>query len=241
MTNYDNEGSEVMNYTVVLSGGKGIRLGQERPKQYIEVNGKPIIGYCLDTFQKHDRIDGIVIVADNGWHEYIKNYISTNGIDKFVCFAPAGISRQHSILNGLKALKEQKVQDDSIVIIHDAARPNVSKEIIDSCIDQLMNYDCAMPILPVKDTVYMSENGKEISSLLNRDTLFAGQAPESCRLGQYYSINAELTDVELQEVRGTSAIAYSKGLSVGLFPGSEKNYKITTASDLEKFMQEIEG
>lgn len=228
-------------YALVLSGGKGVRLGLDVPKQYIEVGNKPIIGYCLDTFQKHEQIDGIVIVIDDSWREYVQAYIRKEAIDKFMFFSPAGKSRQHSILNGLTAMKENGVQDDSVIIIHDAARPNVSDEIIDSCIEKMADYDCAMPVLPVKDTVYVSNDRKTISSLLDRDTLYAGQAPESCRLGKYYEANMVLTDEEIENVRGTSAIAYEKGLTVGLFPGSERNYKITTVVDLEKFKREIEG
>ena len=232
---------KVKKYALVLSGGKGVRLGLDKPKQYIEVNDKPIIGYCLDTFQRHANIDGIVIVIDDSWREYVQSYIREEGIDKFLCFAPAGKSRQHSILSGLKAMKENGISDDSVVIIHDAARPNVSAEIIDTCIEKMEDYDCAMPVIPVKDTVYVSNDGKTIGALLDRDTLFAGQAPESCRLGSYYEANMTLSDEEIEGVRGTSAIAYEKGLTVGLFPGSESNYKITTAADLEKFKRETEG
>lgn len=230
-----------MVYALILSGGKGVRLGNDRPKQYLEIGNKPIIGYSLDAFQKHSGIDGIVIVADSLWQDYISAYVENNSIDKFVLFAPAGQSRTHSILNGLKIMKEYGMDDDSIVIVHDAARPNVTDEIIDNCINLMTEFDCVMPVIPVKDTVYMSEDKKTISSLLNRSTLWAGQAPESVRLGQYLSIIQNMTDDELCSISGTSAVVYEKGFNVGLFDGDEANYKITTVSDLEKFRREIEG
>jgi D-ribitol-5-phosphate cytidylyltransferase len=226
---------------LILSGGTGTRLGGAIPKQYIEVDDKPVIGYCLDTFEQHSRVDQIVIVAADTWQNFIAVYVENAGISKFVGFAPAGKSRQHSILSGLEKIKALGASDDDIVIIHDAARPCVSNEIIDGCIDTLDNYNCAMPVISVKDTVYYSDDGKNISSLLNRDKLFAGQAPESCKFGKYYRINKELSDDELSRVRGTSAIAYDKGLNVGLFPGSEANYKITTVEDLNKFKLEVEA
>ena len=230
-----------MVYALILSGGKGVRLGGDIPKQYIEVGGKPVIGYSLDTFQKHEKIDGIVIVADTSWQDYLSKYIENNGISKFSVFAPAGISRTHSILNGMKALKDINAEDDAIVIVHDAARPGVTDSIIDGCVAGLDENDCAMPVLPVKDTVYLSKDHKTISSLLKRDELVAGQAPESVRLGQYYGIISAKTDEELMSISGTSAVVYESGLKVGLFEGSEKNYKITTTADLEKFRREIEG
>ncbi len=230
-----------MVYALILSGGKGIRLGGDIPKQYIEVGNKPVIGYSLDTFQNNEKIGGIVIVADISWQDYLSKYNEANGINKFAYFAPAGISRTHSILNGMKAMKDNGVDDDAIVIVHDAARPGVTDGIIEGCIDNLENYDCAMPVLPVKDTVYLSTDHKTISSLLKRDELVAGQAPESVRLGQYYGIISSKTDEELMSISGTSAVIYESGLKVGLFEGSEKNYKITTTADLEKFRREIEG
>ncbi|MBR1821156.1 MAG: 2-C-methyl-D-erythritol 4-phosphate cytidylyltransferase [Clostridia bacterium] len=225
---------------IVLSGGTGTRFGSETPKQYLCVQGKPIIGYCLDTFQHSELIQSIVIVANSRWHDFLKEYIEDNKLTKFVCFAEAGRSRQRSIVNGLNQVKNHGVSDDEKIIIHDAARPFVTEDLIASCIQILDEYDCSMPVVSVKDTVYYSEDGEKISSLLNRDKLFAGQAPEGCHLGTYLAINTELTDDELDAVRGTSAIAFEKGLSIGLFPGSERNYKITTIEDYEKFRLEVE-
>ena len=227
-----------MVYTLILSGGKGVRLGTDIPKQYIEVNKKPIIGYCIDEFQKHPLVDRIVIVSALEWNDLLQSYISAEKINKCIGFANSGISRQHSILSGLSRIKELGGRADDKIIIHDAARPRVSPELITRCISILEHYDCAMPVLPMKDTVYLSEDGRKITSLLNRETIFAGQAPEGVHLGTYYNINICLTDEELCMVKGTSSIAFQKGLSVGLFPGDESNYKITTIEDLNRFLLE---
>lgn len=226
---------------LVLSGGVGTRLGKSIPKQYLKVNGKPIICYCLEVFQNNPQISHIAIVADSSWQEQIKKWIEANGIDKFVSFADAGKSRQHSILNGLREIKRIGGKNDDLVIIHDAARPCVTMSIIDNCISLLEDFDCSMPVITVKDTVYLSEDGRKIEALLNRDHVFAGQAPEGCHLGSYLHINEVLSDDQLEKVRGTSAIAFEYGLTVGMFPGEETNYKITTKEDLEKFKLEMEG
>ena len=229
-----------MGFALVLSGGKGVRLGNIIPKQYLEISNKPIIGYCLDTFQSNDNIDGIYIVLDDHWKNYVLSYIEENNISKFKGFASSGVSRSHSILNGLSEMKSHDLLYNSIVIIHDAARPNVSHEIINNCIDKLSEYDCSMPVIPVKDTIYVSNDSKTISSLLNRDLLCAGQAPEAIHLDQYLNIMKKLSDDELASISGTSALAFEYGLTVGLFPGNESNYKITTIEDLNKFKQEME-
>lgn len=224
---------------LVLSGGTGTRFDSGIPKQYLSVNGKPIIAYCLDVFQADNNISQIVIVAEKRWREQIQEYIKHSQITKFSAFSEAGKSRQHSIFHGLLTIREMGGRDDDLVIIHDAARPCVTFDIINKCISVLYEYDCAMPVITPKDTIYISKDGKTISTLLNRDTLYAGQAPEGCHLGSYLKINEELSDKEMELIRGTSAIAFEKGLSVGLFAGSEKNYKITTKEDFNKFVLEV--
>lgn len=224
-----------MNVAIILAGGTGTRLGGDIPKQYIVVSGKPIITYCLEKFEKNSHIDSIVIVAAEEWRAFIRE--NMKGISKFSGFAPAGSSRQQSILNGMNACDT----DTSAVIIHDAARPNVSDRIISECILGLEQYDGVMPFLPVKDTIYYSETGVQISSLLNRDQLVAGQAPESFCYQKYLSIHDGMTEKQLSQVRGSSEIAFRNGLRIKLIKGDEHNYKITTMKDLEKFRLEVQS
>ncbi len=228
-----------MVHALILSGGSGQRFGKDKPKQYIEIDGKPIIGYSLDVFQKNSEIDTITIVLTDEWENYINSYIRDNKIDKFLAFARSGCSRQHSILSGLEKVFSYHPKEDDLVVIHDAARPCVSNEIIHECIDTLKHFSMSMPVIEVKDTIYYSENGSTISKLLNRDCLFAGQAPEGCHLGSYLEINRKMTDAELFSIRGTCEAGYKFGLSVGIFQGDEGNYKITVPQDYEKFKMQI--
>ena len=173
-----------MNIAVVLSGGCGTRLGSEIPKQYIKVNGKMIISYCLDVLEKCPLIDGIQIVADESWHKEILEC----DIKKLIGFSKPGENRQLSIYSALKDIKET-VNEDVVVIIHDAARPLVSEKMFMDLIKACEEHDGALPVLPMKDTVYMSEDGKGITSLLNRSRIFAGQAPEAFRFARWRSCN----------------------------------------------------
>lgn len=229
-----------MNIAIILAGGTGSRLGGDIPKQYIKVSGKPIISYGLNKYEVHKQIDGIVIVASEVWQDYIEKWIKKDNLKKFLGFAPAGSSRQHSILNGLMKAKDIGAKENDNVIIHDAARPNVSEDMIAQCIDCLAYYDAVMPVLPVKDTIYLSENGKSITSLLNRDQLYAGQAPESFKFGKYFDIHNGLTEVDLADIRGSSELAYRNCLNIHMIDGDEHNYKITTKEDLIKFVKEME-
>lgn len=225
-----------MNYAIVLAGGTGTRLGGNIPKQYLEINGKAVIVYSLETFENHSGIDKIVVVAATEWQAYILEKIKEYNITKFIGFADAGKSRQHSVLNAMEYLYSNitQITKEDIVLFHDSARPNMSARLIDECLD-LQGYDGTMPVISVPDTIYYSENGAQVDNILNRDKLYAGQAPEAFPLEKYYRINKTLTDEELSLVRGSSQIAFLKGLKIRLFAGENENYKITTAMDFEKF------
>ena len=229
-----------MNIAIILAGGTGSRMGGEIPKQYIEVSGKPVFSYCLKIFQTHKRIDAIVIVAAKNWQDYITKWVNNENISKFQGFAQAGSSRQHSIVNGIIKAKEIGAKGNDVVIIHDAARPCVSDRLISECIEQLDCYDGVMPVLPVKDTIYLSTDRTSIASLLDRDQLFAGQSPESFLFNKYLAIHNGMNEEQLSLVRGSSEIAFRNGLRIKLINGDEHNYKITTMADLEKFKSEVE-
>ena len=135
-----------MNTAVILAGGVGSRMGVDRPKQFLMVQDKPIISYCFDIFQKHPEIDKMVVVVNEQWQGFTEEYAEKYGVSKICGYAPAGESRQHSIYNGLKCIA-QNAPDTDIVIIHDAARPLVSDEIISDCIKGATAYDGAMPVI----------------------------------------------------------------------------------------------
>ncbi len=228
-----------MNIAIILAGGTGTRLGGNVPKQYLTVNEKPILAFSLETFQKHADIDKIVIVANAEWEAYILEILDRYGIEKFAGFAPAGESRQHSVLNGMGAVKalDGVGADEDLVLVHDAARPNVSERMIDEAL-MLNGKDATLPVIPIPDTTYYSENGREITQLLDRDKLYAGQTPEAFLLNKFYAIHEGLSDAELCAVRGTCQLAFSHGLTVRMYAGEHANYKITTMVDLEKFKSE---
>lgn len=229
-----------MNTAIILAGGVGSRMGVDRPKQYLVIDDKPIIVYCLEIFEKHNDIDNIVIVVSDEWKDYVIEYVKKYGINKVCGYAPAGRTRQHSIYNGLKCTETNAPETD-VVIIHDAARPLVSDKIIKDCIIGAVEDDGAMPVISVKDTIYQSKDGKSIENLLKRSELFAGQAPESFDFKRYLDIHNSVSDDEIAATAGSSEIAYRHGMKIRLVEGSERNFKITTIEDLETFETIIKG
>lgn len=231
-----------MNIALILSGGTGTRVGSDIPKQYIKVENKMIITYCLDMFTNHADIDGIWIVCDEAWKSSISDNLTDNNIrtNKIIGYSAPGANRQLSIYNGLTAIRDF-VEDgiDPVVIIHDAARPNLSAEYVSNCLENIAEYDGLMPVLPMKDTVYLSENGKVVTGLLNRSQVFAGQAPELYKLNKYLDVNTQLLPDRILSINGSTEPAILAGLNVTMIPGDENNYKITTRTDLEKFTSQF--
>lgn len=230
-----------MNVALILSGGVGSRMRSDGfPKQYIAVNGKPILMYTLQKFQSSPVIDQIVVVADPTWQSDIRTWLADGHITKFAAFAKPGTSRQGSVYNGLQACATLASAETVNVAIHDGVRPLVSLELIAACLDTLKEYDGCMPVLSVTDTTYVSQDGKHISGLLDRSTLFSGQTPEAFRLQPYLEINKNASAEELENTRGSTEIAYKHGLNIRLIPGEYSNYKLTTPTDLERFRTSLE-
>lgn len=224
-----------MNIALILSGGTGTRLGADIPKQYIEVEGKPIISYGIECLSKHSRIDAIQIVAATDWQEQIIKWLEIfDKSGKFKAFSAPGINRQLSIFHGLEDIREY-ADDESLVLVHDAARPLLSEKQVTECFDSVTGYDGVLPVLPMKDTVYLSTDGKSVSSLLNRSEVYAGQAPELFRLGKYYEANQRLLPDDILKINGSTEPAIMAGMNMAMIPGDENNFKITTKADLERF------
>lgn len=238
---------------LLLSGGTGTRMGVETPKQYIEINGKPIIAYGLQTLLSHEGVDAVHIVADEMWREVILTCMDRlqgggnedvspvkrdRGIDKFRGFSAPGKNRQLSILNGLADIGTYAADSD-YVLIHDAARPLLSADLITACLNAVAGHDGALPVLPMKDTVYFSEDGERITSLLERSRIYAGQAPEIFVYGRYYEANRALLPERIFKINGSTEPAVMAGMDIAMIPGDEENFKITTRSDLERFREII--
>ena len=208
-----------MNIAVILSGGVGTRMGTNIPKQYIEVQGKPVIWYCLKTFIQASCIDEIVIGRAEEWSDYIEELVSSLNTSKPVLYSNPGETRQYSIYNALLEAQKHGAGQNDAVVIHDAARPLVSAELIENCLDGCTDADGVLPVIPVKDTLYQSIDGQNITNLLNRNELFAGQAPEAFRFGKYLTLHKAMSREELLRINGSTEIAYKGGLKIKLIKG----------------------
>lgn len=225
-----------MNIAVILAGGTGTRMGGDIPKQYHEVADRPIIAYCMQTLEEHTQIDAIQIVAEETWRPLIQRWAG----EKLRGFSKPGVNRQLSILNALEDIETYASSED-VVLIQDAARPNTSEKLISECVRLAPEEDGRMPVLPMKDTVYLSEDGSRVSSLLCREQVFAGQAPEAFRFGKYLQANRALLPDRILQMNGSTEPAVLSGLNISMITGEEENYKITTMEDFNRFCRKVEN
>ena len=226
-----------MNIAILLSGGTGSRLCPDIPKQYIAVAGQMIISHCLERLCRHPMIDAVQVVAAEIWWDDIIRECTFS--EKLKGFSVPGENRQLSILSGLRDVSLYASSED-VVLVHDAARPLVSEGVITSCLMEIVGHDGVMPVLPMTDTVYYSADGKRVEKLLERGAIYAGQAPESFRLGKYLAANESLLPDKILKINGSTEPAIMAGMDVAMIPGEKENFKITTRDDLERYASLLE-
>ncbi len=227
-----------MNIAIILAGGTGSRIDSEVPKQFIELSGQMMIMYALRPFVESGLVDKIQIVANESWRDKIEKELFEDQesalVKKFTGFSDPGENRQMSIYNALRDIRNNMGHCVNGVIIHDAARPFVTVRDIDECLKALDIYEGAMPVLQMKDTVYLSRSGEMVDELLNRNYIYAGQAPEAFRFDKYYEANEALLPDKILMIKGSTEPAVMAGMNVALIPGNQKNFKVTTNEDLER-------
>ena len=224
-----------MNIGLLIAGGSGNRMGQDIPKQFMHVDGAPIIIHTLKCFQNHPDIKKIAVVCLKGWETVLQSYANQYNITKLAHIFPGGNTGMESIHNGIYGLKEVGYDGDDLVLIHDAVRPLLSQDIISSNIATCKAYGYAITGIKCREAILESHDGFTTKTSIPRDTLIRTQTPQTFRLKNI--INAhELAKQKgiIDSVASCTLIAeLEENIEMHIVPGSEKNIKITTVEDLE--------
>ena len=221
-----------MNIAIVLAAGKSERLNDiSVPKQLYLLNNVPLFMYSVLTFNNLDDIDYIYIVTNDDCLKAIKQYVEQYRITKKVkSILLGGASRQESVYKALLKLKEDGVNDDDIILIHDAARPMMTRELVLENIKGVEQYDAVTTAVKVKDTIIKGKD--QLEGFVNRDELYQAQTPQSFR----YKIIKEAHDKAIKENRlsntDDSALVKDYGQAVHIILGNASNFKVTTIDDL---------
>lgn len=225
-----------MNIAVIIAGGSGQRMNQEIPKQFLNVNDKPVIIYTLTAFQTHPDIDEIGVVCIDGWHDILAAYARQYKIDKLKWIVPGGENGQASIRNGVFEAEERYKSED-ILLIHDAIRPMVSHEIISDCIVQCKRYGSAIVVTPCNTAVLRkTEKTSSFSQeVVLREELAMTQTPQAFPIGKLAEVHRRALQKGIMNSVASCTLMIEMGEQVYFAVGSETNIKLTTPDDLEIF------
>ena len=222
------------NIVLIIAGGSGNRMGQDIPKQFLHVDGCPIIIHTMLCFQRHPDIDAIGVVCLMGWDTVLQAYANQFNITKLKWIFPGGNSGMESIHNGIYGLKDEGCGDDDLVLIHDSVRPLLSQDIISSNIAICQAYGYAITGIQCREAILESEDGFISSTSIPRDTLIRTQTPQTFRLGNILAVHEEAKRKGIVDsVASCTLIAEVGGREMHIVPGSEKNIKVTTVEDIE--------
>ena len=222
-----------MNLAVVFAGGSGERMGGPVPKQYLELDGKPVLAHALELFERHPRIDGIYLVVSKDHVERAKGIAAKYGVSKLRGVAIGGATAQDSIYSGLKFVEERE-SANSIVLLHDGVRPYVLPEVISANIDAVERYGSAVTYTPCYETIVLSKDGVRVDVIPLRSESYTAQAPQSFRLGDILAAHERIRSRPegYEGMVDQATICFTLGIPVHLVPGNRGNVKITTPEDL---------
>lgn len=220
-----------MNIGFIIAGGSGHRMRQEIPKQFINVNDKPIIIYTLEAFENHPDIDEIGVVCIDEWQSVLKAYAKQYRITKLKWIISGGENGQDSIRNGVMEA-EKRYSPDDILLIHDAIRPMVSSEIISDCIIQCRKYGSAVSVVPCNTAVLHKDSDESSSKVIDRSELALTQTPQAFNIKLIADAHREALEKGITNSVASCTLMIELNKKVYFSIGSETNIKLTTPDDL---------
>ena len=226
---------DTKNIAIIFAGGSGVRMGSGMPKQFLKINGQPIIIYTLEIFDDNPEIDDIYIACKEDCIGTLERYISRYQIQKVRKIVPGGATGLDSIYNALTAAREDNPAD-SIVLIHDGVRPFIAQHLISDNIRQVKEEGSAITCTPMFETPVKSDGGEIIEDVIKRDIMYTAQAPQSFRLGEIIEAYDEVREGDgFGGLVDSCSIFKKTGHKVALVKGNRGNIKVTTPEDLYLF------
>ena len=204
-------------------------MGQDIPKQFINVYDKPVIVYTLEAFQKHPSIDAIEVVCLDGWHDVLWAYAKQFGIAKLENIVSGGKNGQDSIRNGLYDIASRHNGSDDIVLVHDAIRPMVSNDIISDNIRVCRQYGNAITVVPCTAAMLKTFDSLSTEEQVPRDNLKITQTPQAFFLQDIIAAHKEALEKGITNSVASCTMYIELGRKLYMSAGSEKNLKLTTA------------
>lgn len=220
-----------MNIALIVAGGSGTRIGGDIPKQFLEIESKPLIIYTIEVFQEDPQIDAIALICREDYREKLSGWIEKWKLTKVKWITAGGDTRQQSVENGLRLLDEYFSGDD-ILLIHDAARPLVSHRIISDSIKAAAEHGAVNTVVPSADTVIVSDDGLFIDEVTVRSKMYLCQTPQSFKLSVIKKAHEYAKTNRVNTATDDCQLVLAMGENVFLVKGDKLNFKVTTPEDL---------
>lgn len=219
-----------MNIAILLAAGSGERMNMNISKQFILVNDVPLFIYSAKTFNDHPKIDSLIIVTKIDDIQKVEDFCKKYKIDKLSAVIPGGKTRQDSVYEALSYLNE-RIDNDDVVLIHDTARPLISKEIIDENLRAIKDNDAVETAIKAEDTIVKSGDGSAVDYIENRETIYQVQTPQSFRYRLIYYAHLKAKE-EQKTFTDDASLILALNKKVSIVEGSKRNFKVTTCDDL---------
>lgn len=226
------------NIAIIIAGGSGKRMGQDIPKQFINIYDRPVLIYTLEGFQKHPQIDAIEVVCIDGWENVVRAYANQFNITKLKWIVRGGETGQESIRNGVFSL-EGKVKGNDIIVIHDGVRPMVDIEVLTDVLLTAQRYGNGVTSTPYNEQIFLVDDNDATTThqYIPRETIRRVATPQAYRfdlLDQKYHEAFE-KKIGIYGSAYTNTMMVELGVTLHFAAGSDKNIKLTTTDNLEMF------
>jgi len=215
--------------TIIVAAGKGVRMDDKERKQYLSLDGRPLVSHTIKLFDECNIIDEIFLVVPEEDFEFCnENILNQQNFQKKVSLVPGGVERQDSVYNGLLAIDNI---DDSIVVIHDGVRPFIRSEQLSECISCATDYDACIFGIPAYDTLKKVNSSGFIEDTIERKDIWLAQTPQAFK---YNLIRRAHENARRAAITGTddAMLVELLGIKVKVIRGSRCNVKITAKEDL---------
>ena len=225
-----------MNIAIIFAGGSGVRMGAGVPKQFLEINGKPILIHTLQLFQEHEEIDSIYVAMSRDFIRYTEQLLIDYRIDKVRAVVPGGATAQDSIFNALERAQQEN-PGDSIVLIHDGVRPFVGYGVISDNIESVKKYGSAITSTLCYETILVSHDGQKVDEMPLRSESYSAQAPQSFYLKDILEAHLAIRSGRdgYKNMVDACTIYRALGRQPHIVIGNRGNIKVTTPEDVYMF------
>lgn len=222
-----------MNYALIFAGGVGSRMNSRaKPKQFLEIHGKPIIVHTIDHFEEHPEIDAICVVIVKEWLDYMRSLVEKYSLKKVKWIIPGGNSALESQYNGLTVINEEcSEKEKNIVLIHDGVRPLIDDKVISDCIRETNKYGSAVTVAPAIETIIRADEDHNIKDTFPRSECQLARAPQTFYLNDILDAHKRAMAVGNHNFVDSTSMMLYFGKKIHTVEGPAENIKVTNPAD----------